>query len=85
MAKQHPTALDLVCSSQEAAAIIGVSKERIAQLCAADALKCRRLGRDWLILLESAAAYAAIPRRPGPKSNGDKGLGNPAKSVKARQ
>lgn len=73
MVKPHLTALDLVCSTEEAAAIIGVTPERVAQLCDAGILKARKLGRDWLILTESVGNYAETPRKPGPKSKLEKG------------
>lgn len=62
-----PAVLDLVCSIEEAAALLGVSPERAMQFCREGRLASRRLGRDWVVVRAAAKKLAKIPRPPGPK------------------
>ena len=49
----------------EAAGRLGVTKGRVNQLIWAGLLDARKLGRDWLVDVESIARYQAIRKPPG--------------------
>jgi hypothetical protein len=71
MAKK--TTLDLICSPFEAAAILGLTEERVLQLCRTGVLSARKMGRDWVILTDSVGKYGSTPRKRGPKPKSSKG------------
>jgi excisionase family DNA binding protein len=55
-------------TTQEAAEIIGVTRNHVRHLIRHGELQAKRFGRAWMVSRKSAEAYAAIDRRPGPKS-----------------
>lgn len=59
------TALDLICTPAEAAALLDVSEERVLQFCRQGRIQARKMGRDWVILTESATRFAKEPRENG--------------------
>jgi excisionase family DNA binding protein len=67
MAKKKP--LDLICTAEEAAAILGVTPERVMQFCRDGRLEARKLGRDWAVDLQSLRQFAKEPREGGRPKN----------------
>ena len=60
---------DDIISTKQAAAILNVSTHRVRVLCQKGRLDCFKLGREWLIRLESVESYErGQPGRP-PKSS----------------
>jgi hypothetical protein len=58
------TALDMICTPAEAAAILGVTEERVLQFCREGRFQARKMGRDWVILTASLLAFSK-QKRPG--------------------
>lgn len=52
-------------TTRQAAELVGKSQSYIKLLCQYGQLKCRKLGRDWYISLESLLDY--FPEVPEPK------------------
>jgi excisionase family DNA binding protein len=59
------TALDLICTPDEAAKQLGLTPERVLQFCRAGRLQARKMGRDWVILSASVRMFAKSPRPEG--------------------
>lgn len=59
-------------TTQEAAQILGTSREWIARLCKNSKLDCRRPGHEWQVNRESVEAYKTAAERgdirPGPRA-----------------
>lgn len=62
------TPLDLICTPAEAAAILGLTEERVLQFCREGRLKARKMGRDWVILTASLAVFSKQKRPTGKHS-----------------
>ena len=60
--------LSQICSSTEAAAILGLTKERVLQFARAGRIEGRKLERDWVLVLASVRKFKKKPRPPGPMS-----------------
>lgn len=58
--------LSQICSTTEAAAILGVTKTRVVQFAKAGRIEGKKLERDWVLVLASVKAFKKIPRPPGP-------------------
>ena len=54
-------------TTQEAAEIIGVTRNHIRYLIQQSKLEAKKFGRAWMVSRESAEKYAATERKPGPK------------------
>lgn len=52
-------------TTPQAAAILGLHRTRVAQLCREGRLKARRVGRDWIIRESDLEAFRAQVRPPG--------------------
>jgi excisionase family DNA binding protein len=61
--------LRLICSTAEAAAILGVSRERVVQFARAGRIEGRKMDRDWVLVRASVKAFAKVPRKPGPMTD----------------
>lgn len=61
------TALDLICTPEEAAGTLGISQERVLQFCRQGRITARKMGRDWVILKTSLAAFSKEERPTGVK------------------
>lgn len=58
--------LSQICSVSEAAAILGVSEERVLQFARADRIEGRKLKRDWVLVTASVRAFKRKPKlKPG--------------------
>lgn len=55
-------------TTQEAAEIIGVTRDHVTYLLRTGQLKGNKFVRDWMVDKVSAERYAASERKPGPKS-----------------
>ena len=64
MSKSH-RCLDHVCSAAEAAAILGVTPERVMHFCRVGRLDARQIGGVWAIGTEGLKAFAKEKRKPG--------------------
>lgn len=64
MPKPH-NCLDYVCTPEEAAAMLGVTPERVMVFCREGRLAARKLGRDWIISTTSIRAFGKVKRKPG--------------------
>lgn len=60
--------LKLICSTTEAATILGVSRERVVQFAKAGRIEGAKLERDWVLVRASVMAFKKKPRKPGPIS-----------------
>jgi hypothetical protein len=58
--------LTLICSTTEAATILGVSRERVVQFAKAGRIVGRKMDRDWVLVRASVMVFKRKPRRPGP-------------------
>lgn len=57
-----------VISSQEAAQLLGKTRQWVAELCRRGLIDCQRIGRDWIISRESVERYkASQPPEPEEK------------------
>jgi excisionase family DNA binding protein len=54
-------------TTQEAAELIGVSRDHVTHLLRVGHLEGNKLLRDWLVSRTSAEQYAAQDRKPGPR------------------
>jgi excisionase family DNA binding protein len=54
-------------TTQEAAEIIGVTRNHIRYLIRNGKLEAKRFGRAWMVSYKSTEEYAATERKPGPK------------------
>ena len=54
-------------TTQEAAKIIGVTRNHIRYLIRYGKLEAKKFGRAWMVSRKSAEEYAATERKPGPK------------------
>lgn len=59
------TALDLICTPADAAKTLGLTEERVLQFCRQGRLLARKMGRDWVILTASVAAFSKAKRPTG--------------------
>lgn len=55
-------------TTQEAAEMIGVTRDHITYLLRTGQLEGKKFVRDWMVDKASAEQYAASERKPGPKS-----------------
>jgi len=64
--------LEQICSTAEAAAIVGVSTKRLLVIGSEGRIAGKQLdGRTWVWLRSSVEAFARIERKPGPKKTID--------------
>ena len=56
--------LDLM-NVDEVAAVLGVSAGRVRQLAQKGAIKCEKVGRDWVFVRRDVDEFARRHRRPG--------------------
>ena len=56
--------LDLM-DVKEVAAVLGVSVGRVRQLAQKGAIKCEKVGRDWVFIRRDVDEFANKHRRPG--------------------
>lgn len=62
--------LSQICSTAEAAAILGLSEERVLQFARAGRIEGRRLSREWVLVLASVRAFKRKPKlKPGRPPN----------------
>ena len=58
--------IDDIVTTVEAAALAGCTPTHIARLCRADAIACRKVGREWLVSAAAAASLrGSLPRSLG--------------------
>jgi hypothetical protein len=70
MPKKSP--LDQICSTAEAAEIVGVSTKRLLVIGTAGRIEGKQLdGRTWVWLRSSVEAFARQERRSGPSAKND--------------
>jgi excisionase family DNA binding protein len=55
---------DLITAAQ-AAEILGLSKERVSQLCKQGRIQAVKPGRDWVMLRQTVQAFSKIDRPEG--------------------
>lgn len=65
MRPDYAQQLAAVISSDEAAELLGVSRARVKVLCQEGRLAAKKCGRDWIVCLAAAQAFAKIARPPG--------------------
>jgi excisionase family DNA binding protein len=58
-------------TTQEAAEIIGVTRNHVRYLVAHGRVEAKRFGRAWMISRSSSEEYATTERKPGPKPERD--------------
>src|SRR6266566_2923372 len=74
-------------SAKDAGTLTGYSNDYIGQLCRADKLECKRIGRVWYVSEESILDYEKFPTGTenlsdrGEKVPGDKNENSPLKST----
>lgn len=59
------SALDLICTAADAAKVLGVTEERVLQFCRDERIQARKMGREWVLLTASVAAFSKAKRPPG--------------------
>lgn len=56
---------DDLINSQEAARMLGKTRQWVAELCRRGMLQCTRIGRDWVISRQSVLDYRDRPPEQG--------------------
>lgn len=61
--------LDHILSTDEAARLLGVSMERVAQFGREGRIRGKKLSREWVWDKASVEQFARVARPPGPRKN----------------